>query len=130
MIRNAVIHILNEQPLLADLLEEPTARDLTLICTNLRTLNGTRPVFVDAIDSLFVLPLSIVRFVEIPAGSRGATAPAVDGGSGATPAPEAAAEPGPMPALTPAPGAGSESVPESEPELEIDEDFLRRVREV
>ncbi len=111
MIRNAVIHIANEQPLVADLLETPKPDDLTLLCTNLRTLNGTRPVFVDASDSLFVFPFAIIRFIEIPAGSRGEVVVGEE-----------------------RPEAGSPSAPESEPaaepDLEIDEDFLRRVREV
>ena len=63
MIRNVVIHINNEQSLLADLLEEPKPSDLALICTNLRTMNGTRPTFADHGDSLFVFPLVHIRFV-------------------------------------------------------------------
>src|SRR5690606_8425460 len=46
-IRNAVIHLLNEQPLLADLFELPGPADVALRCTNLRTMSGNRPVFVD-----------------------------------------------------------------------------------
>ena len=85
MIRNAVIHMFNEQPLLADLFEMPTAADVGLLCTNLRTLNGKRPVFVDRIESIFLLPLSQIRFLEIPPGAAGG--PEVGG--------EALAEPGP-----------------------------------
>ncbi len=108
MIRNVVIHILNEQPLLADLFDAPSASDVTVICTNLRTLNGKRPVFIDHIDSTFVLPLATIRFIEIPPGARGEVVPVND-----AEAPEPAAAP-----------SG-----EVEQELEIDEDFLRRVRE-
>lgn len=110
MIRNAVIHIMNEQPLVADLFETPSPSDLTLICTNLRTMNGTRPVFVDHIESVFVFPLAIVRFIEIPPGSQGTPAQL----EGETEAP----------VVEPAPET------EPEPDLEIDEDFLRRVRDV
>jgi hypothetical protein len=65
MLRNAVVHLHNEQPLLADLLFEPTQTDTVLICRNLRSMNGKKPVFVDQIGSTFILPLAHVRFVEI-----------------------------------------------------------------
>lgn len=108
MIRNAVIHLANEQPLVADLFEMPTSSDVALVCTNLRMLNGQRPVFTDAIDSVFLFPLVHIRFVEIPSRATAAGA-----GEAAT-------------ALVPAPV--EEAAPE--PELELDEDLLRRVREV
>jgi hypothetical protein len=65
MLHDVVIHILNEQPLLADLVSEPKPSDVVLICRNLRTLNGKKPVFVDRPDSTFVLPLAGIRFLEI-----------------------------------------------------------------
>jgi hypothetical protein len=125
VIRNAVIHVINEQPLMADLFGVPSAEDLTLVCTNLRTMNGKRPVFADHIDSVFVFPYAHIRFLEIPPGSAttgDATAGLADlaalgastgNGNGA----------GQSPAAAPPP-------PEPEPDLEIDEDFLRRIREV
>ena len=106
-IRNAVIHIANEQPLLADLYALPTPTDVGLLCTNLRTLGGKRPVFADHVESTFFFPYSFIRFVEIHPGSDAATAAE----------PAAAEEPAPP------------SVADDE-ELEIDEDFLRRIREV
>lgn len=101
----AVLHIENEQPLLADLYRLPEPTDAGLLCTNLRLLNGKRPVFVDDITSVFFFPYRIIRFVEIaPSGDRGA----------------AAVE---APVARP---------PDEEPEadLEVDEEFLRRVREI
>lgn len=95
----AVVHLLNDQPVVADLLSDPQAGDQALLCTNVRTLDGKRPVWLDRVDSTFVFPYGGIRFVEIPTGaaSRGESAS------------EAAV---------------------SEPEdLEIDEDFLRRVRD-
>jgi hypothetical protein len=65
MLRDVVIHLHNEQPILADLAAEPTAGDVSLICTNLRTMGGKPPVFVERGDSTFVFPLAHVRFVEI-----------------------------------------------------------------
>ena len=116
MIRNVVLHINNEQPLLADLYEAPSPGDVGLRCTNLRQLNGKRPVFVDDMKSVFFFPYLHIRFVEIPpaamAGADSSLATidddAEDAGSH---------------------GRGAPPLPEAEPDLEIDEDFLRRVRE-
>lgn len=93
---HAVVHLLNDQPVVVDLAEEPKPGDVSIICTNVRTIDGRRPVFIDQSDSTFVFPYAGIRFVEIPTGK------------GPTREVEAAAEPD---------------------ELEIDEDFLRRVRD-
>jgi hypothetical protein len=110
VIRNVVIHIANEQPLLADLYEMPTPADASLVCTNVRMLDGKKPIFVDHSDSVFVFPYLHVRFLEIPGAV--ASLPELSPGDGveAVPVPDEEAEP--------------------EPELELDEDFLRRIREV
>ena len=102
MIRDAVIHLLNEQPLVADLPAMPSPGDLALICTNLRTMNRKRPIFVDHSESTFVFPYAQIRFVEMPGE------------------PPAAGDVVLVPAITSA-----------EPdEIELDEDLLRRVREL
>ena len=59
----------NEQPLMADLRALPTARDACLVCTNLRYIGGKKPTFIDHVDSWFLIPLHIVRFVEVPASA-------------------------------------------------------------
>ena len=107
MIKNVVVHILNEQPLLADLYELPTAGDQGLLCTNLRTMDGKKPIFIDRLDAIFFFPYLHIRFLEIP--------PSTDGLAVV----ETAAE-------------EVEPVAPAEPEedLELDEDFLRRIREV
>lgn len=115
MIRNAVIHIANEQPLLADLFDTPTTTDVSLVCTNVRMLDGKKPIFIDRTDSIFVFPYLHVRFIEIPAASA------------ATP-PDADEEPAGESAAIAIPGPAAE--PEPDVEIEIDEDFLRRIREV
>ena len=118
MIRNAVLHIMNEQPLLADLFEAPSPGDVGLRCTNLRTMNLIRPVFVDDSASIFFFPYLHIRFVEIPPGAISGSAP------------------GSALELGRADAAGDRRPPAApppdvvEPELEIDEDFLRRIREV
>ena len=92
----AVVHILNDQPVVVDVVETPKPADIALICTNMRTLDGKKPVFIDHVDSTFVVPYAQIRFVEIPSGA--------------------------------APAADVEAAGEAE-ELEIDEDFLRRIRD-
>jgi hypothetical protein len=72
MIPDVVIHIANEQPLMADLVAAPAASDACLICRNLRTMNGKKPVFIDQVGSTFLIPLGHVRFVEIPRASSAA----------------------------------------------------------
>lgn len=115
MILNAVIHIKGEQPLIADLFDMPAASDLGLRCTNLRNLDGKRPVFIDDPNSFFFFAYEHVRFVEIPPASLGENADR------------------PIPIGTRAHGGldplnGNGALPEED--LEIDEDFLRRIREV
>ena len=111
VIRNAVIHISNEQPLLADLYEMPVSSDVSLVCTNVRLLDGKKPVFVDHVGSVFVFPYLHVRFIEIPAAA--ATGLADLPGEDAT-----------------QPANAAELDTETEADLELDEDFLRRIRDV
>jgi hypothetical protein len=106
-IRDAVIHMANDQPLVVDLFGIPEAYSTGIVCTNVRTLDGKRPVFIDDSASTFFFPWAQVRFLEMP--------PSGDG-----------------PALLQAPGTASASGPrgaEPDADLEIDEDFLKRVRE-
>jgi hypothetical protein len=91
-----VVHLLNDQPVVADVAEAPKPGDVSLICTNVTTLDGRRPVFIDQSDSTFVFPYAGIRFVEIPSGE--------------------------------APAREVQGAAEAD-ELEIDEDFLRRVRD-
>ena len=111
MIRNVVLHVTNEQPLLADLFELPTARDVSLVCTNVRMLDGTKPIFIDHSKSVFVFPYLNLRFIELLPGSTEGLTDDAEGEQN---------------------GVVSGSVAETEPEseLELDEDFLRRIREV
>ena len=106
MIRGVVLHLLNEQPLLIDVFDLPAPSDTALVGTNLRTMSGTRPLFASYSDSTFVFPYAHVRFVELPAGSGDEVAP-----NGELALQAARAEPG------------------AEPEPELDEEFLRRVRD-
>ncbi len=104
MIRNAVLHLLNEQPLMADLFAEPAPTDLILVCTNLRLMDGKRPAFADRKDSTFIFSWHQIRFVEIAPRSEASTSDDLIVLPGSTAAPE--------------------------PDLEIDEDFLKRIRDI
>jgi hypothetical protein len=106
IVRNAVLHLANEQPLLADLIGMPDPSHVTIVCTNLRTLGGKRPVFADDSASTFFFPIAHIRFVEIP------------------PTPTAAGASQPAEAEPVAVGAGDAGA-----DLEIDEEFLRRIRD-
>jgi hypothetical protein len=114
MIRNAVLHLNGEQPVVVDLFELPQAVDLGVRCTNMRTLDGKRPVFIDDIKAVFFFPYEAVRFVEIPARSLVGT--------------ELEVEIQQPVAVAAAPVMTTETLEDDN--LEIDEDFLRRIREV
>ena len=90
------------QPLAVDLFELPKPSDITVVCTNVRTVDGKKPVMIDFQSSTFVFPMAMVRFVEIPQSTAEA---------------ERAA------------GLAAALVTAEPEDLEIDEDFLRRVRE-
>jgi hypothetical protein len=113
VIRDVVIHINGEQPLVADLFEVPAAADIGLRCTNLRTIAGKRPVFADDQNSVFFFPYVHIRFVEILPRSLGDTDLPVA-----------------VPVATSAMDGLEAATAEPEEDLEIDEDFLRRIREV
>jgi hypothetical protein len=97
----------------ADLFELPGAADVLLRCTNLRTLSGKRPVFADDSAAVFYFPFLHIRFIEIPPRSLGGTD---------LPMP---VEVG-VPSVAETDGAAAD---DPEADLEIDEDFLRRIRE-
>jgi hypothetical protein len=128
VIRNVVIHVANEQPLIADLFAMPASTDAGLVCTNLRMSDGKRPVFIDNSAATFFFPYLVVRFLEIPPGAlarhveEGGEAPAAHAGmdTGGSPLPVA------VDAAT-TPGAGEDAL---DIELDIDEDFLQRVRDI
>jgi hypothetical protein len=133
VIRDVIVHVLNEQPLIADIYAVPDATDAGLLCTNLRLKDGKRPVFIDKIENTFFFPYRMIRFLEItdealdrhradagqasPTARAAATAAAAEliaGGSETR-----------LPAVVEAPGGADTDAGE-----EIDEDFLRRIREI
>lgn len=122
MIRDVVVHLNNEQPVLVDVFDVPKARDQGLVCTNMRTLDGKRPVFIDREDSVFFFPYTHIRFIEIHASSLEGGSIELAGGDIGTEIRAARAASPAVPEAQPAP-------PEDEGDLELDEDFLRRIRD-
>ena len=132
MIRNVVVHVSNEQPLLADLFDVPGPTDVGLLCTNMRLMDGKRPVFIDSVESTFYFPYRAIRFLEIPVGAidrhraEGGRA-AGSGRVGAHAATVPTGEETSLPAVIEVP-AGDEGTGFDMGD-EIDEDFLRRIRD-
>jgi hypothetical protein len=118
VIRNVVIHIINEQPLLADLYGLPSPGDVGMLCTNLRMMDGRRPIFVDEVKSTFFFPYLHIRFVEIPPSSFQHD--------------DANAEPASDLVLESIVGTQRDPTNghDEDPDLELDEDFLRKIREI
>ena len=120
---------MNEQPLMADLYAMPEASDAGLVCTNLRSIDGKRPTFIDRSESTFFFPYLVIRFIEVPEGSLARHAGGGRAGGAATPGPVADDPPNRLPVLVDTSdeddgnGAG-------EADLEIDEDFMRRIRDI
>jgi len=132
MIRNVVLHLQGELPMKADIEALPTAADAGLLCTNLRTMEGRKPISTEFLDSVFLIPYNIIRFIEIPRVSIGGVAGDTDmpirpaqipAGAAALPEDTVIVTPPPTPAAKP---AQEEEVLE---DLEPDEDLLRRIRE-
>ena len=141
VIRNVCIHVSNEQPLLADLFDIPTAADAGLVCTNVRMLDGKRPVFIDSIEATFFFPYHVIRFIEIPAGALDDHVPSPDTGggrNGRSASRQRAASGSSGHAQDPAMDRPELRLPvpvaaesdDGDLELEIDEGFLKRIRDI
>ena len=140
MIRNVCIHVENEQPLLCDLFDLPTQADAGLVCTNVRMMDGKRPVFIDQTASTFFFPYHIIRFLEIPEHEMAKHRASPRRASAGRAAPEGVAEDDAgyepdddMPqdeSLLPVAVGAPEPAPDEELELEIDEGFLQRIRDI
>ncbi len=134
MIRSVRIHVNNEQPLLADLFDLPTASDAGLLCTNVRTTDGKQPVFIDRTEATFFFPYHVIRFIEIPVGAvegRGPSPVAGEDDGDPDDAAQVPIELLPDDQRLPVPvAAGSGDGADDDSELEIDEEFLQRIRDI
>ena len=134
MIRNVILHLHNELPMKADMEALPTAADAGLLCTNLRTLEGRKPLSTEFLDSVFLVPYHFIRFIEIPRAAIHASGLDQDLPDGPVELP-AAAEAVPQGTniiVTPPPQAPTAAgAPEDEAleDLEPDAELLRRIRE-
>jgi hypothetical protein len=105
-------------------------------------MDGKRPVFIDRIDATFFFPYHVIRFLEIPVGAMEGHVPAEmplagiaadassDRAGKRKGRPDDAAAASVPDERLPVLVATGEELPEGEIELEIDEDFLRRVRDI
>jgi hypothetical protein len=109
VIKGVIVHLHNELPILADLLETPEPHAQIVRCTNIRTVDGKRPTFISDPKGTFVFPWHLIRLLELPA------------------APTEAEKADSRVVVIPLP----EPAPEFElPDEEPDEDLLARIRSV
>lgn len=133
MIRNVILHLHGEQPMKADIESLPTAGDAGLLCTNLRTLEDRKPVSTEYLDSVFLLPYNIIRFIEIPRAAIHAAG--LDDNLPVSPvelpAQAQAVPEGANVIVTPAPGTTGRATSDDDDleHLEPDAELLRRIRE-
>ena len=134
MIRNVILHLNGELPMKADIEALPTAADAGLLCTNLRTLEGRKPVSTEFLDSVFLIPYNVIRFIEIPRAAIHESGMDAELPSRPTALP-AAAEAVPEGAnvlVTPPPTPPSPAAADHDEDLEHlepDAELLRRIRE-
>jgi hypothetical protein len=131
VIRNVVIHVNNEQPLMADLYAMPASSDAGLVCTNVRMIDGNRPTFIDRSGSTFFFPYLVLRFVEVPEGAL--SRHIAEGGADELAAVYASAGNGGdagsrLPVLVEVEDDDADD--HGDADLEIDEDFLQRIRDI
>lgn len=132
MIRNVILHLHGEQPMKADIESLPKSEDAGLLCTNLRTLEGRKPISTEYLDSVFLLPYNVIRFIEIPRAAIHEAGLDEDLPSPAELPAEATAVPdGTHVLVTPAPGESAIGGVEDDgfDGLAPDEELLRRIRE-
>ena len=135
MIRNVILHLVGELPMKADIESLPTAADAGLLCTNLRTLEGRKPVSTEYLDSVFLLPYTVIRFIEIPRASIHAAGLDHDlpVGPAELPAEASAVPDGAHVIVTPPPRpadtTGLPAEDEALEQIEPDAELLRRIRE-
>ncbi len=109
MITGVIVHLVNDLPIVVDLEQLPQPGDRLLFCTNVRTVDGKRPSFVNDRRGTFIFPLEVIRLMEAPANGS----PAL----GVVALEELAA-----PELPP--------LLEETPDDESDEDLLARIRSI
>jgi hypothetical protein len=94
VIPKAIVHLINDLPIMVDLDALPGPTDRSIRCTNVRTVDGKRPSFVLDQQATFVFPLSVIRLIEAQLGENAAqVVEPVDTRPQAEPTPELDEEP-------------------------------------
>jgi hypothetical protein len=118
VIKSVIVHLTGELPIMVDLYEAPGPEATSMRCTNVRTVDGKRPAFINDPRATFLLPLHLIRLMEVPAGA--VATPEVDGS---------------VVVSDPHGAVGQEEEPLDDPEPalldeEPDEDLLARIRSI
>jgi hypothetical protein len=118
VIKSVIVHIANELPIMVDLFEVPGPTSSSVRCTNVRTVDGKRPKFINDPRSTFLLPWHVIRLMEVPPSA--VPLPEVDGR---------------VVVSDPVGAVGQDPEPLDEPELEPldeepDQDLLARIRSI
>lgn len=66
VIKDVLVHLANELPIVVDLYEAPEPHAQSVRCTNVRTVDGKRPTFVHDAQAIFVFPWHHIRLIEMP----------------------------------------------------------------
>ena len=65
-----LIHVANEDAILADVEELPSPSDQAIVCTNVRRRDGKDVHYVDAQAVSFMIPWHRINFIEIMGGEE------------------------------------------------------------
>jgi hypothetical protein len=69
VIKSVIVHLTGELPIMVDRVEAPTPTATSVRCTNVRTVDGKRPAFINDPRATFLLPWHLIRLMEVPAGA-------------------------------------------------------------
>ncbi len=65
-----LIHVMNEDPILAEVEEIPNPTDQAVTCTNIRRRDGKDVHYVDSQAVTFMIPWHRINFLEIMGGEE------------------------------------------------------------
>jgi hypothetical protein len=65
MAYSVILHLPNEEPVLAEMDELPKATDTSIIVSNLRKRDGTRVAYVESETEYLIFPWHRIGFIEI-----------------------------------------------------------------
>ncbi len=65
-----LIHVANEDPILADVEELPAATDQVVVCSNIRRRDGKDVHYVDAQAVTFMIPWHRIMMLEVMGGEE------------------------------------------------------------